>query len=210
MIHRLTRAARKAVLLATAVAAVLPAASAQAALIETDPCDDAVLRQAFSRWGDGAWYKLAPGGDMERGLTGFRVSGGATTVADSEPWGVTGRVGTRALKLPQGASVTLPPTCVNAGNPTFRFFSRSSGGLLGLLPLLKVDVVYGSGLLKSIPVVAGTALPSAKWGPSLPALTSSILGATVAGGEAPVSIRFTAALGTWYIDDVLVDPFRRA
>jgi hypothetical protein len=207
--NRLTRAARKAALLATLVAA-LPAASAQAALVEVDPCDDAALSQAFSRWGDRAYYKLAPGGDMERGLTGFKVSGGATTVADSEPWGVTGRVGSKALKLPQGASVTLPATCVNAGNPMFRFFSRSSGGLLGLLPLLKVDVVYGTGLIQSVPVVAGTALPSAKWAPSLPALTSSVIGATVAGGEAPVSIRFTAALGTWYIDDVLVDPFRRA
>ena len=209
MIHGLTRAARKAALLATVVAA-LPAASAQAALIETSPCDNATLTQAFSRWGDGAWYKLAPGGDMEHGLTGFRVTGGATTVADSEPWGVTGKVGTRALKLPQGATATLPATCVNFGNPVFKFFTRSQGGLLGLVPLLNVDVVYGSGLLKSVPVIAGTALPSAKWAPSLPALTTSVLGATVAGGESPVSIRFTAALGTWYVDDVLVDPMRRA
>jgi hypothetical protein len=205
MVRRLIRTA----VLAAALAAI-PASSAQAALIETDPCDDAALSQAFSRWGDNALYKLAPAGDFEQGLDGVTLKGSARLVADNEPWNVTGGPGDRALELRAGASATLPATCVNAGNPTFRFFSRSSGGLLGLLPLLKVDVLYRDGALRIIPVPAGTALPSRGWQPSLHQLTLSVVGSTLAGGEAPVAIRLTAVTGTWTIDDVLVDPYRRS
>ena len=194
--------------LLAAALAVVPAASANAALIETDPCDDASLTQAFSLWGDNAWYKLAPKGDFESGLDGVTVKG-ARTVSGSEPWGVTGKVGARALELTAGDQVTLPATCMNAGNPLFRMFTRSSGGLLGLLPVLKVDVLYRDSALRILPIPAGVALPSSKWQPSLHQLTLSVLGATLAGGEDMVGIRLTAVSGTWLVDDVLVDPYRR-
>jgi hypothetical protein len=194
--------------LLAAALAVVPAASANAALIETDPCDDAALSRAFASWGDNALYKLAPKGDFESGLDGMTVRG-ARTVAGSEPWGVTGKVGARALELTAGDSVTLPGTCMNAGNPTFRMFTRSSGGLLGLLPVLKVDVLYRDSALRILPIPAGVALPSRNWQPSLHQLTLSILGAALAGGEDMVGIRLTAVSGTWLVDDVLVDPFRR-
>ncbi len=203
MIKRLLRTT-----LLTAALAVVPAASANAALIETDPCDDASLSQAFAQWGDKAWYKLAPRGDFEAGLDGL-THRGARTVAGSEPYGVTGDVGQRALELTAGDSITLPATCMNAGNPAFRLFSRSSGGLLGLLPVMKADVLYRDGALRILPIPAGVILPSSKWQPSLHQLTLSVLGATLAGGESMVGIRLTAVSGTWHVDDVLVDPYRR-
>jgi hypothetical protein len=204
MVRRLIRTT-----LLTAALAVVPAASANASLIETDPCDDASLSQAFAQWGDQAWYKLAPGGDFEAGIDGL-THRGARTVAGSEPYGVTGEVGARALELTAGDSITLPATCMNAGNPAFRLFSRSSGGLLGLLPVMKAEVLYRDGALRILPVPAGVVLPSSKWQPSLHQLTLSVLGATLAGGESMVGIRLTAVSGTWLVDDVLVDPFRRA
>ena len=194
--------------LIAAALAVMPAGAAQAALIETTPCDDATLTQAFSQWGDNAWYKLAPGGDFEQG--GVTLAGGARVVSGSEPYDVAGTDGTRSVELRPGASVTLGDTCMNAGNPTFRFFSKSSGGLLGLLPAMKAEVLYRDTALRLIPVPAGVVLPSKSWQPSLHQLTLSVVGGLLSDGAAPVAIRLTSIAGTWTVDDVLVDPYRRA
>ena len=58
----------------------IPAASAacHAALINTDPCDNATLTQPFLPWGDSNSYKLVPGGDFEGSMSGWTLSGGAT------------------------------------------------------------------------------------------------------------------------------------
>lgn len=198
--------------LAAAVAAaacLTPAAAADAALIETAACDDAPLSQPFARWGDDAHYKLAPGGDAEGALTGWSLAGGARVVAGSEPFAATGRLGASSLSIPAGGSVTTAATCVNAAYPSFRFFAKSSGGLLGLLPALKVDLVYRDGLLGLVAVPVGTVLPSSTWRPTPVFLTASALGAAVAGGEVPLALRFTSLAGTWQVDDVFVDPYKR-
>jgi hypothetical protein len=192
---------------AALVCAFAPAA-AQADLVETAACDDAELTHPFSAWGDGNWYKLAPGGDFE-GAHGWKLSGGARIVSGSEPHATTGTAGSASLSLPAGGSATSPATCVNFAYPTFRFFAKSSGGLLGLLPLVKVDVLYGEGLAKVLPLPGGITLPASRWSPSLPGVTLSAVGATVNGGEAPIALRFTSLFGTWNVDDVFVDPARR-
>jgi hypothetical protein len=185
------------------------ATTASADLIETGACDDARLTQPFAPWGDQAWYKLAPGGDMEGDLAGWQLTGGARKAAGSEPYAVTGVRGAFSVALPAGASVTTPATCVNADYPTIRFFSRSSGGLLGLLPAMKVELLYRDGALKLVSLPVGLGVPTSSWQPSLPMLTASAVGAAVAGGEAPLAIRFTSVTGTWSVDDVFVDPARR-
>ena len=146
----------RALLAVVGVLFALPTATAQAALVEVEACDDATLTTPFQRWGDSASYKQAPGGDFEGDLAGWTLSGGARTVEGGEPWGVTGRVGSRALALPAGASAVTPATCVNAGAPTFRFFARSTGGFL---PLLRADLLYRDGLFRIVAVPAGIVLP---------------------------------------------------
>jgi hypothetical protein len=199
------RSARALLALATALLA-LPAATAQAAIVELDPCDDAPLSKPFERWGDLANYKLAPSGDFEGDLAGWTLSGGAKTVAGNEPWNVTGREGYRALALPPGASAVAPATCVNLGAPTFRFFARSTGGLL---PVLAVEAIYRDGALRAVPLPVGVVPPGSAWKPTAPMLTGSVVGATLAGGEAPLALRFTAVSGSWQIDDIFVDPYSR-
>jgi hypothetical protein len=194
--------------LVAAALAALPAGTAHAALIETAPCDDSALSKAFARWGDPALYKLAPGGDFE--ADGFSLAGNARVVSGSEPYDVTGTDGSKSVELRPGGSVTLGDTCMNAGNPTFRFFSKSSGGLLGLIPAMKAEVLYRDGALRLIPVPTGVVLPSKNWQPSLHQLTLSIVGGLLSDGAAPVAIRLTSIAGTWSVDDVLVDPYRRA
>jgi hypothetical protein len=195
-----------AVVAAVAGALGVPASAQAANLVDVRPCDDAALSKAFQRWADPAHYKLAPGGDFEGSLSGWTLTGGAKTVAGGEPWDVGGVDGDRALALPQGASATAPATCVNLGAPTLRLFARSTGGLL---PVLKVDLLYRKGLTGILAVPAGVALPSPAWSPTLPMLTASAIGATLAGGEAPLSIRITALSGSWQVDDLFVDPYAR-
>lgn len=187
-----------------------PSTAASAPLVQTAPCDGAALTQPFSRWGDTGWYKLFPGGDAERSVSGWAYAGGAKRVSGSEPYAATGKLGAWSFSLPAGASVTTAATCVNAGYPTFRFFAKSSGGLLGVLPALKVDLVYRDGLLGLVAVPAGVVLPASSWKPSPVMLTASAVGAAVAGGKVPLSVRFTALAGTWQVDDVFVDPVRRS
>src|SRR4051812_14537720 len=57
IIQRAGRSLLKVVAVSACVAA-LPAATANAALIETSACDDAALTKPFAPWGDGNWYKL--------------------------------------------------------------------------------------------------------------------------------------------------------
>lgn len=183
-----------------------PATGAQAAVVEVSACDGAALSKPFQPWLDVADYKLAPRGDFEGSLSGWTLSGGAKKVSGSEPWGVTGKVGSSALAVPAGASALSAPTCVNAGAPTFRFFARSTGGLL---PLMAVNVVYESALGGLLDLPVGVVTPTSSWQPSSIMLTGSALPAAVSDGDTPMQLRFTALSGSWQVDDVFVDPYAR-
>ena len=114
-----------------------PLASAQAAA-STATCPSAALSQPFAKWGDSNSYELIAGGSFEGSLSGWTLSGGAQKVAGSEPYGVTGTIGSFSLGLPAGASAQSPFTCVEAGYKTFRFFARNTGTASKIL----VQVVY--------------------------------------------------------------------
>src|SRR4051794_14068474 len=192
-------------LAAAAAFAVLPAAGASADVINTGLCDGAALSQPFAPWGDDAQYKRLPAGDFEGALDGYTLRGGAKVVSGNESFGP----GARSLSIPAGGSVLTAATCVNSANPTYRFFSRSQGGLLGLLPAMTVSLVYEGGLLGIVELPLGVVLPSGKWQPSDKQLTLATLGSAVADGSVPLALRFTSVAGTWTVDDVYVDPFSR-
>ena len=196
-------------LAAAALFAALSAAGASASLIDTSLCDGAALSQPFAPWGDDNNYKLMPGGDFEGSLSGYTFTGGAKKVTGSESFGATGRTGSYAVSIPPGGSVLTPATCVNAANPSYRFFYKSSGGLLGLLPAMTVSLVYRDSVFGLVELPLGTVLPSGKWAPSPTELTLSVLPAAIANGDVPLALRFTAVAGTWTVDDVFVDPFAR-
>jgi hypothetical protein len=199
-----------AAITAAVSALALSAGPAQAALIETGACDGSALSQPFAQWGDSANYKLAPGGDFENGTAGWTLRNGARVGSGSESFGVTGAVGSRSLVLPPGASATTPAFCVNFDHPSYRFFSKSSGGLLGLiLPVMTVELVYHDNVLGLVGLPLGLATPSSKWKPSARLLTLAEVAGLVDNGEANLSLRFTSIAGTWSVDDVFVDPYAR-
>jgi hypothetical protein len=190
--------------LAFALAGILTifsAASAQAALISTGACNDAALSQPFHSWGDSGEYELLPGGDFEGSSSGWTFSGGAQTVAGSEPYAATGRLGGSSLALPAGASAQSPFTCVNAAYPTFRFFAHNQS----LLSTVLVQVVYRTPV-GTVSLPLGAVALSGNWQPTLPMLTGSVATGLLSNGTAQAALRFTALIGSSRIDDVFVDP----
>jgi hypothetical protein len=186
------------VLIVSAMAGTAPAG---AALINSGTCPATTLSHPFAAWGDSSSYEAVPGGSFEGSLAGWSLAGGATRTTGSEPYGVTGTVGQSSLVLPAGASAQSPPVCVDASDPTFRFFVRNNS----LLATVAVQVVYPT-LLGPVALPLGAATLSPTWRPTLPMLTASFAGALLNGGTTKLSLRFTALLGTSQIDDVFVDP----
>jgi hypothetical protein len=179
-----------------------PAGAAHAALISTSACDNSTLTEPFAPWSDTNEYKLVPGGDFEGSLAGWTLTGGASLVPGSEPYGATGSVGSSSLYLRAGASAQTPFTCVNAAYPTARFFARNDG----LLSTVAVSDVYKLPLLGEVAVPLGVVALDGQWEPSAPLLTASVVTGLLSGGTTQVALRFTALTGASQIDDVFVDP----
>jgi hypothetical protein len=189
---------------ATLALLALSAASAQGALLSTGACNEAALSQPFAQWGDSNYYELVPQGDFEGSLSEWTLDGGAHRAPESEPYAVTGTLGSGSLALPAGASAQSPYTCVNASYPTFRFFARNRGALATVL----VQVVYKTAL-GPLALPLGAVALSSSWQPTLPMLTGSVAGGLLSGGTTQVALRFTALTGESQIDDVYIDPRMR-
>jgi hypothetical protein len=177
-------------------------AATRTTLLAGQTCDSATLTQPFSQWGDTNEYKLVTGGSFESSPSSWTLTGGAQTVAGSEPFGVTGSLGSSSLDLPAGASAQSPTTCVSAAYPTFRLFAHTNGVLSTVL----VQVVYQVPLLGSVAIPVGTIALNGAWSPTVPMLTASAIPGLLSGGTAQVALRFTALTGDSQIDDVFVDP----
>lgn len=163
----------------------------------------------FLRWLDPLPYTLVPGGDFESGAAGWRLSGGARIAAGNEPFSS----GSRSLLLPPGSSATSAPTCMGLVLPIVRFFS--SGG--AALSYLQVDALYtdASGRQQSVTLLP-VGLPSSSWIPNLPMLQlgGTVNALTLNGVTSEISLRFTPrgllfGSGTWRIDDIYFDPWKR-
>lgn len=163
--------------------------------IGLNACELSALSQPFAPWLDYADYELAPGGDFESST--WSLTGGATRVAGSEPYAVTGSLGSSSLSLPAGSSAQSPLTCVSATYPSIRFFIAGTGSVA-------VEVVAGSSV-----VPAGVAVAGGEWAPTPVMLTNSAALAASSGGTAQVSLAFTGLSGSPRVDDVFVDPWSR-
>jgi hypothetical protein len=202
------RLARACSIGATAAAAMLiSAASSQAALVIPGACTVGAVSQPFLSWGDGATYVPVPGGDFEGSLTGWTLTGGATVVSDSEPFGVAGSVGSYSLLLPPGAVAVAPPTCVNIPHPTARMFVRTDAPGARL----KVQTLYDDGTDNTIAIRAtGPRHASADWQPTSALKIHPVVAPALNDqGTAYLTLQFSAKYGAMQIDDVYIDPWGR-
>jgi hypothetical protein len=173
-------------------------------------CPTQAFSQPFRSWGDSHSYTLVPNGGLEQGATGWDLDGSARVVSGNESFNVSGS-GSHSLSLPAGSSAETPALCVGLEHPTVRFFAkRTNGGVLGLSTLAVSAVVHldGGGKL-DVPV--GVVLGNGTWKPTPAYLYLGNLLSVLASDSTPMSFRFTPLLGgSWQVDDVYVDPFRRA
>src|SRR3954453_18795955 len=84
----------------------VPAANAGLLVQSAPSCDNGAGSQVFAQFGDDANYFLAAGGHFESGAGGW-ADKGARLVGDRDPWEVGG-VGSHALNIPAGRTVTSP------------------------------------------------------------------------------------------------------
>ena len=190
---------------AAAVALVVPSAGG-AGLLSTGSAEycDPEIGQDFARWGDSAYYRLAPGGSFDGG-PGWALAGGAKVAAGNEPFNL--RTGTRSLLLPAGSTATSPTTCFAFGDWHARFVVRNTGSTSAQL---EVDILVRN-LLGVLSVVdGGTIRAGEKWAPSprISALVSNVGG--LLGTTNAVSIRLKArgAGAKFQVDDLFLDPFK--
>ncbi len=188
-------------ILLLATLALIYAPGAQAS---TSGCPGSTTSTPFAQWGDSNSYALVSQGDFEGSLSQWTLSGGASAVAGSEPYGVTGTVGKYSLALPAGSSAQSPYTCVTASDPTFRFLARNANPLA----TLAVSVVYKTPL-GTLALPLGAVALSGTWRPTQPMLTASVVAGLLSGGTAELALRFTALTGPSQIDDVFIDPRMR-
>ena len=212
VIHRIAegRGSRLAIALAGALCALAFAAQPSHAgvLVKSAPsCAEQPTSRVFQPWLDLANYQLAPDGGFEAGAQGWTLAG-ARTVAGNESHYVGGRADDTALQIPAGASATTPVFCVGIEHPTARFFAKRTGGTL--LSALRVDVQFETvlGIQASLPI--GLVLGGGQWQPTLPMLMVANLLPLLPGQHTPVTLRFVPqGGGTWTVDDVYVDPYKR-
>jgi hypothetical protein len=171
-------------------------------------CDTPATSNPFRPWLDLASYVPAPDGGFEAGAEGWDLDG-ATTVAGNETFKVGGSADDTALRVPAGGAATSPAFCVGLEHPTARLFAKRVGG--SLLSTLRVDVQFEDALGKTHYLPIGlVALNGGNWQPTLPMLLVANLLPLLPGDHTPVALRFVPqGGGSWLVDDVYVDPFKR-
>jgi hypothetical protein len=207
MLRNLGGAKRRMAIAAAAVCgAAIAAPPAHAGLlVETVGSCNAPVSKPFAKFGDTADYKAVPGGSFEVGDAAWKLSR-ASIVSGNQTSAPRKSSDRRSLKLTPLASATSPAVCVGLEHPTLRYFVRSSG----LLPLMTVEVLAETELGLVVPVPIGVGLLGSTWRPSMRHLVVANLLPLLPDNYTPVAFRFRAITGTWYIDDVYVDPMRRS
>jgi hypothetical protein len=201
---RIARVAGAALAMAAASAALSTPAQAGILTTSATDCGTPQLSQPFKPWGDAATYKLV--GDFEHGTSGWTLTGGAKVVAGDATTLIGGAGEAMSLSLPAGSTATTPPVCVGLSDPTLRFFTRRSSGLLSTLAV-SVDVQTSLGVWVTLPL--GTDLGGG-WHPTVPMLVVANLLPLLPNDQTAVRFRFAPLLlGSWQVDDIYVDPRSR-
>jgi hypothetical protein len=182
--------------LAAMGALAAPASAAEAPVV----CPDEHLMQPYVLYLDTGWYFIAPGGHFEGASTPWETAGGAALQARAR---INDYGGAQVMRLPAGGSATSPPVCIDVTRPHMRLDVRAHA----LLSRLRVDAVREDGSV--VPLRTMTATTDAlAWGVSPKVPLTGPLG--IAGDDAEyVRLRVTAVSGTWAVDDVAVDPYKR-
>ncbi len=113
--------------------------------------------------------------------------------------------GVRSLRLPAGGAATSAPFCIGVEHRALRFFARAA-----TTSSLNVDVLYTDGRGKARSLRVGELSGTARWAPTdiVPMVVNSL--AAERGNAMSVQVRLAPqGSGSWEIDDVLIDPYKK-
>jgi hypothetical protein len=166
----------------------------------TASCQDPVIVNPFTAFGDFRDYVLAPFGDFEQAdLPGWILDGGAAAVRNAAGNGI--------LRMPPGSTATSPAMCIDLNYPTIRYFVRNA---LYDGARLQTQVMYVDHETAYLPYTVAKLTATKNW-----RLTEDIEIEPERGGEEAgwrrIAFRFVADryLGDIRIDDLYVDPRMR-
>jgi hypothetical protein len=188
--------------LCCAIALALAAVLAPSALA----CPRPDTTPAFSPWGDEADYFPMPGGQFEDGLV-WTGSGSPEVVESDSPFEL-GRPGSHALRLRAGDAVVSPSICIDRSYRHIRFVLRG----LDASSKLRLAVLWTDERGREMRTTLDDhdAKAYRAWGVS----RIVRLRKAVPRGEAVHDIRLRfwveGKRGTWLVDDVYVDPYKRS
>jgi len=196
---------RISLFLASVAAAALGAlALSPVANAASTACPATTTSTPFAAWGDTSSYWLVPDGDFESQPSGWTLAGGASRVAGSDPFAITGTLGSSALGLPAGSSAESPSLCVEATERTYRFMGHGENAEATVRP----ELVY-EGWFGRVAIPGRTVTLKSAWEPSPILHTGAMLVSAISGGSVHLQLRFTTLTGRAVIDDVFVDPRMR-
>jgi hypothetical protein len=198
-----------AAIVIAAVAAGFVSSAAQAA-----SCGSRTLTSPFSRFGDSNQYFLAPSGSFESGASGWGLSN-AATAGGNDSFYLRSTSDKSSLKLT--GSATSPAFCITRDDPLLRFTAKTvtSAGSNGNYSQLNVSIIVRSAAGSEGRYFLGAVQPQGNGGwfvlPQMHygSLFDWYLFGSDGLGTATMQIQFTVAGqgGTWYLDDIYVDPF---
>jgi hypothetical protein len=193
-----------AILISALCALVFPLSSAKAA---EAGCADVPVSNPFSLFGDYADYFLVRKGDFESDTRGWRLDN-AAVVAGNESYYVGSGSDARSLAIQPSGSAVSTHFCIDVRHPHMRFFARQTDGSNGLLSV-KARWTDALKLQRESTLGLVSGLGFGSWSPTDLVMLAGMVELTDPGETQSVQLVFTPLSGTWQIDDVYVDPYRR-
>jgi hypothetical protein len=198
----------------TVIASAVVAAAFVSPAAQAATCGSRTLTTPFSRFGDTNQYFLAPSGTFESGTSGWALSS-AAVASGSETFNVHASTDRSSLKLT--GSALSPEFCITRDDPSLRFTAKTvtTAGSNGNYSQLNVSIVVKNAAGSQASYFLGAIQPQGNGGwfmlPRMEygQLFDSYLFGSDGTGTATMQVQFTVAGqgGTWYVDDLYVDPF---
>lgn len=178
-------------------------------------CPTQPTTKAYAKFGDQADYSTVPGGSFEEPATGWTFITSKLAVGND---GYNVLPGQRSVALGGGLAAGLataisPKFCVDKTHPYFRFMLRPMGAAGALATFILYRNESGNLVRSLIASNINTTFMPGYWRPSVLNPLSVNIPLLEAGGTASVQLMFVSAFSMngpgYYIDNVMVDPYRR-
>lgn len=164
------------------------------------PCEPRNTWAAFAPWGDHNQYFVANGGTFEGDWSPWATWGGAGVGWDQNSHAINGH-GQRAMRLPSWSTAMSPAMCVFHNEESLRFFYRAPG--VGRTLEVHIEVWGENGYASTTSYITSS---SRQWEVSPIIDMPNVRGAD---GTQWITVYLTpiGGRGSWFVDDVMIDPW---